>query len=256
MKTPITYYGGKQQLAKKILEIIPPHHIYTEPFCGGAAVFFRKPVSKVEVLNDTNQELINFYKVIQREFTALESEIAITLHSRNQHRQARAVYSNPDLFSDVKRAWAIWVLANEGFAGMLDGSFGYCRTGKTTKSIINKRDSFSYEYAIRLESVQLECTDAVRIINSRDTSETFHYCDPPYYNSDCGHYDGYSKDDFHNLLEVLSHIKGKFLLSSYPSPILDFYIKNNNWNSIPIKMGMSMSKGRNKTEVLTANYSI
>ena len=256
MKTPLTYYGGKQQLAKTIIERIPEHRIYCEPFCGGAAVFFRKPPSKVEILNDTNQELINFYKVSQRDFSALESEIAITLHSRDQHRKADVIYKNPDMFSDVKRAWAIWVLANEGFSGMLDGSFGYCRSGQTTKKIINKRDSFSYDYAVRLENVQIESTDAIRIIKSRDTDDTFHYCDPPYFNSDCGHYDGYSKEDFQVLLETLSNIKGRFLLSSYPSPILKEYTKKCKWSNLSIEMSMAMSKKKKKTEVLTANYPL
>ncbi|QZT36681.1 DNA adenine methylase [Halosquirtibacter xylanolyticus] len=43
--------------------------------------------------------------------------------------------------------------------------------------------------SIRLQNVQIECTDALRIINSRDQEEAFFYCDPPYFNSDCGHYD-------------------------------------------------------------------
>ena len=42
MKTPITYYGGKQKLANIILKMIPQHVLYAEPFIGGGAVFFRK----------------------------------------------------------------------------------------------------------------------------------------------------------------------------------------------------------------------
>jgi len=38
MKTPISYYGGKQALLKHILPLIPKHKLYTEAFCGGAAV--------------------------------------------------------------------------------------------------------------------------------------------------------------------------------------------------------------------------
>jgi len=63
LRTPITYYGGKQQLCSTILGLIPEHNLYCEPFCGGAAIFFGKKASHVEVLNDTNKELINFYKV-------------------------------------------------------------------------------------------------------------------------------------------------------------------------------------------------
>ena len=55
MKTPITYYGGKQTMLKYILPLIPTHSLYTEAFCGGAAVFFAKPPSDGEVINDLNQ---------------------------------------------------------------------------------------------------------------------------------------------------------------------------------------------------------
>ncbi len=57
MKTPLTYYGGKQQLAPAIVSIIPAHKIYVEPFVGGGAVFFAKTASAVEVINDINSEL-------------------------------------------------------------------------------------------------------------------------------------------------------------------------------------------------------
>ncbi len=68
MKTPITYYGGKQKLASTIVPLIPEHTLYNEPFAGGAAIMFAKEPSELEVLNDTNKELINFYKVLQQDF--------------------------------------------------------------------------------------------------------------------------------------------------------------------------------------------
>lgn len=123
MKTPISYYGGKQTLAPIILELIPEHKIYCEPFLGGAAVYFAKKPSKVEVINDTNSELINFYEVVKNDFSALEKEIAITLHSREKHRQAQVIYANPDMFDRIKRAWAVWMLANISYGCKLDGSF-------------------------------------------------------------------------------------------------------------------------------------
>ncbi len=241
--------------------MIPIHKIYCEPFIGGGAVFFSKELSQVEVINDTNKELINFYKVVQQDFVSLEKEIMITLHSRDLHRKAQVIYNNPDMFTDIKRAWALWTLATESFGAMLDGSFGYDRIGTTTKKINNKRDSFSYEYAVRLQNVQIECTDALRIIESRDTENTFFYCDPPYFNSDCGHYDGYTEEDFRMLLSLLSRIKGKFLLSSYPSKVLEEFIDKNNWNTQQMKMALCMGgtqrkQGKKKIEVLTANYPI
>lgn len=54
LKTPITYYGGKQMMCGKIVPLIPKHRLYCEPFAGGAAIYFAKEPSELEVLNDTN----------------------------------------------------------------------------------------------------------------------------------------------------------------------------------------------------------
>lgn len=263
MKTPISYYGGKQKLATTILKLIPQHKLYSEPFLGGAAIFFAKPPSSVEVINDTNKELINFYRMVQQEFVSLEKEIEITLHSHDLHRKAHVINGNPDMFSEIKRAWAVWVLSTQSFASKLDGNWGYdIAKNTTTKKVSNKRASFTQEYAIRLQNVQIECTDALRIIKSRDSKDSFFYCDPPYYNSNCAHYDGYTLDDYTRLLETLSKIKGKFLLSSYPSPVLKQFKAKFGWYQIEIKQKVSVANSNStkppkvKTEVLTANYPL
>ncbi len=259
MKTPISYYGGKQKLATTILQLIPEHTLYCEPFVGGGAVFFSKPSSVVEVLNDTNSELINFYKVVQNRFVDLEAMVRTTLHSRRLYTDATTVYSHPHLFDEVKRAWAVWVLSSQTFSSKLDGSWGYDKTQSgTTQKISNKRNSFTEQLAIRLQDVQLECADALYIIKSRDSEKSFIYADPPYFNSNCGHYDGYSETDFEDLLKILSEIKGKFLLSSYPSDLLTRYTKKFKWKTRSIEQSVSVNKGygKKKIEVLTANYSI
>lgn len=260
LRTPITYYGGKQKLLKTVLELIPDHHLYAEPFIGGGAIYWAKPSSEVEVINDTNRELINFYEVCKNEFIDLEKKVRISLHSRSLHSDAFVVNSNPHMFSRIERAWAIWVLASQSFSSKLDGTFGYDRkTNTTSKKIHNKREAFTERYSIRLQNTQIENTDALRIIRSRDTPTSFFYCDPPYFNSNCGHYDGYSKEDFTQLLETLSTIEGKFLLSSYPSDILKEFKHKFNWHERTFKQRVSVSltnKSKTKTEVMTANYPI
>lgn len=264
MKPPLTYYGGKQKLSKTITEIIPRHRIYCEPFFGGGAVFFAKEPSTIEVINDTNGELINFYRVAKTKFKKLQKEIQSTLYSRELHRQAaKAVLSFSKLFSDVKRAWAIWVLANQSYGSMIEtkSTWGYDKSNNTAaKRLCNKRNNFTAEYAKRLEKAQIENIDALIVIASRDAKDTFFYCDPPYFNSDCGHYNGYSEQDFENLLKLLSKIKGKFLLSSYPCKLVEKYAKQNKWFIKKIDMPLSIvakyKTGKRKTEVLTTNYQM
>jgi len=261
IRTPLSYYGGKQQLASRILGMIPEHGIYCEPFCGGAAIFFAKKPSKVEIINDTNGELINFYEVLRQEFPALEREIEITLHSRTQHRQAKVIYENPEMFNRIKRAWAVWVLANNSYSSKLNGSFGYDRTGSTSKKVANKRARFAAGFTTRLQMVQIECCDALRIIGSRDTPETFFYIDPPYVGTDQGHYDGYTQMDFDALLQKLESLQGKFLLSSFRNASLAAFTKKMGWHTVEVRLSSPMTHGqgrspRGKVEVLTANYPI
>lgn len=259
--TPISYYGGKQKLVPHIIPLFPKHNLYAEPFVGGGAVFWSKPPSHVEVINDTNRELINFYEICQNEFVELEKMVRISLHSRSYHRDAKVINENPHMFSRLKRAWAIWVLAQQSFSAMLDGSWGYDISKNTTsKKIARKRADFTEKYAIRLQNVQIECTDALRIIKSRDNKDAFFYCDPPYYNSDCGHYDGYTLEDFEMLLKTLSNVEGKFMLSSYPSDILSQYTSEFGWFTKSMEQSVSVAnktdKRKTKVEVMTANYDL
>jgi DNA adenine methylase len=166
------------------------------------------------------------------------------------------------MFSELKRAWALWVLSSQSFAAQLDSSWGFDKSkNRTAKKIKNARDSFTEVLAIRLQNVSIECADACYIIHSRDSAETFFYCDPSYYNANMGHYDGYSLADYKELLNTLSKIKGKFLLSSYPSEILDEYTCKHGWYTKTFDMRISVNakmgaKNQRKTEVLTANYPI
>lgn len=259
IKPPLTYYGGKQKLSAIIVEKIPPHNLYCEPFAGGAAVFFAKPPSHVEVINDTNSELINFYKVCKSQFAELQKAINETLHSREAHRWAKTVNDNPGHFDTVKRAWAIWVLAEQSYCSKLNGTFGYSLTKPNiSRKLANKCKAFTNILTARLRTTQIECADALYVIKSRDTPESFFYCDPPYFNSDCGHYKGYKESDFKELLLTLSKIKGKFLLSSYPSPLLQSFSKKQGWHVWTKESGTSVNAKsgylKRKVEVLTGNY--
>lgn len=258
IKPPFSYYGGKQKMFKYIEPIIPKHTTYVEAFAGSASIFWMKKPSNLEILNDTNREMMNFYEVVKHDFVSLQKEIEISLHSRDLHRDAFTVYENPHLFTPLKRAWAIWVLGAQGFGGMLSSSWGRDKKqNKAVKTVASKRECFTVDYSIRLQHVTLESRDAIRVIKTTDYNDAFFYVDPPYYNADMGHYDGYTIEDFRMLLEALSGIEGKFLLSSYPSKLLSECISRYGWHSFELEMNVAVSnRGKRKVEVLTANYPI
>lgn len=69
-------------MIKDILPLIPEHNTYTEAFAGGAAVLFAKDPARINVINDLNGEIVNFYRTVVTDFDALKAEIMQTLHSR------------------------------------------------------------------------------------------------------------------------------------------------------------------------------
>ena len=61
IKAPVAYMGGKQKLARKIAELLPPSQLYIEPFCDMCSVFLaREPVSKTNVLNDKEKRVVHY----------------------------------------------------------------------------------------------------------------------------------------------------------------------------------------------------
>lgn len=261
-KTPISYYGGKQNMLRHILPVIPNHQIYTEAFFGGGAVFFAKEPATSEIINDANAMVINFYKVVQADFLSLKAKIEATLFSRATYTVALTIYKMPHLFTELQQAWAFYIATNMGFSSKI-GSWGFDKYGKRIKSFLNRKLNFDESICDRLEHTQIECADAVRVITTYDCEDAFHYIDPPYIDTHMGHYGGYTREDYKQLLETLSTLKGKFLLSGFPNDILVEYLQKNQWHIQSFEKLKTASKATlgkprtaKKTEVLVANYPL
>lgn len=260
MKTPISYYGGKQRLVPEILPLIPKHTQYVEPFCGGAAVFWAKQPSPREVINDLDGRVVNFYRVLQTRYDELRLAIQSTLHSEKEYRLSASVLQD-ELADEVDRAWAFWVQTNMSFGMKLFAGFAFGNDGSFPNRINNKREEFCQtNYVQRIQGCQVFSRDAVELIKLKDSPTTFFYIDPPYVSSECGHYKGYTSADFQRLLDTLAGIQGKFLLSSYPEPELLAARAAYGWQTKDIEAVVAVSgkrEGRkNKTECLTYNYSL
>ena len=261
MRTPITYYGGKQSMLNEIIPMIPIHKIYCEPFFGGGAVFFAKQLSYLEVINDTNDHLITFYEVMRDRFDELNEMIQDTLHSEAVHLVARDIYHNRIEASKVQIAWAFWVITNMSFAGSIYGGWKWCNgsAGSHSGRYMRKRRTDFLLLRSRLKDVQISKKDALEVIQKRDTPKTFFYLDPPYPGANQAHYYGYSMKQFVELLTNLSTLQGKFILSNFPSQTLKWFIIKNGWNYRIFKKQNKVSNlntPRYKYEVLVWNYEI
>ena len=203
--------------------------------------------------------MINFYRCCKSNFDPLNRLVQSTPHSRKIHREARYILKNASRYNELCKAWGFWVQTAMSFGSVMFGGYAYERRGNgTIKRFINKKLQFTREISERLRGVIIKCTDALKVIENRDAEDVFFYIDPPYFNSDMGFYKGYTKKDFTNLLKLLEKVKGKFLLSSYPSKVLGQYTKKNRWftHSIKKSVAVTYQTSKEKIEVLTANYNI
>lgn len=258
MKTPISYYGGKQTMLKHILPLIPEHRIYTEAFCGGAAVLFAKRPAEAEIINDINMEITNFYWCAQSYYSDLKQEIDKTLHSRDMHTHVAHINAYPQFFSPAQRAWAVWTLCKMSFASMMDGTFGYDFGGMMPKKLRNAKDEFTEQLCARLDRVTIENRNALDVIACYDAPDAFHFVDPPYVNSDCGHYEGvFSEQNLEQLLKLLETVKGKFMLTMFPFDMIDRFAQKNRWEIHRIERTISASKKsrRKQEEWIVVNYT-
>lgn len=265
MKTPITYYGGKQQLVPTILPMIPSHRLYVEPYFGGGAVFFAKNPSFLEVINDINGNLITFYYVVKQQllFDHLYERVQETLHSEALYKKAKRIFfrTDPMVDSQVDIAWATWVMTNISYSGSPVGGWKWDNgtAGSHTGIVMQHyREQFTRKLHERLQNVQISQRDAIEVIKQRDTADTFFYLDPPYPGCNQKHYKGFTDKNLEELLVVLENIKGKFLLSNYARDVLVEKAQTNEWNvfrkDMPLRVANFYGNSKRKTEILVCNY--
>jgi DNA adenine methylase len=228
MSPLVSYYGGKQRMASKIVPIVEsiPHTVYVEPFCGGAAILFAKPVKHTyngsdyrEVLNDTSDLLINLYRVAKLQSEELIKLIDATLYSESAHQKAITICKNPSDYTDLDKAWACYINLYCSFANGLNKGWAFSSYSENKAiTFYNKKQQLAKTIK-RLDKVYISCQDALDCIDRWDCPDALFYCDPPYPETHQGHYKGYSLDDYSRLCEKLSGIEGKYILSNYPQSI-------------------------------------
>jgi DNA adenine methylase len=232
LKPPLKWHGGKYYLAAKIVAMMPPHQQYVEPFFGGGTVLLAKdPANIGEIVNDLNGDLTNFWRVLQDEglFGRFHRYIQAVPFSETEWRDAHKRLSNTT--DPVERAAAFYIECRQSHAGRRVGfapiTKSRLRQGMNEQAAawMTAVDGLPTIHA-RLRRVTILNRDALKVIEQLDTPDTLFYLDPPYLHttrSTTGEYgeQEMSVEQHTDLLDLLLDVKGKVMLSGYPSPLYD-----------------------------------
>ena len=205
----VRWPGGKRRHLKKLLPLILPHVCYVEVFAGGLAVLLAKDRSPVEIVNDTNRDLVALYRCAQFHLDALIQETEWQLASRINFKD----FPENRGLTDLQRATRFFVSNLTSFAG--DGkSFGVAKTDGGGVAL-NRQRIVDRLTALRqrMDRVVVECLDWKRCVTLYDSADTFFFFDPPYLNAKINAYAGWTEEQMRELRDVLQTIKGKWLVT-------------------------------------------
>lgn len=185
LRSPIPYFGGKAGMVGKLLPLFPTHNTYVEAFGGGGSLLISKEPSPVEVYNDLDSDLVNFFQVLRdpKLFPDFYNRAWLSPYSREEFEYCRDhMNDNPD---PVERARRYFVTARFSFSGVIGNSFSFSVTASSS-GMIQKANSYRNVLCIlpliteRLSRVEIEQRDFRWILKTYDTEHTFFYLDPPY----------------------------------------------------------------------------
>lgn len=254
MKSFIGWIGGKSHLKNQIIPLIPTDCDRYIEVCGGAGwVLFGKEKIKgqMEVFNDIDGDLINLYKQIKNNCSALQNELD-WMQSRELFKTYRYEIENEVPLTDIQRA--------ARYLYLIKCSFGSNRNSFATsiKRIYNIVDELPI-YKERLKEVIIENRDFENLIKTYDRSSAVFYIDPPYVASE-GYYNkkyvNFGMDDHKRLNSILKGIKGRFMLSYNACDFVCENYKNFNIKYVS-RNNLLPAKSESRTEykeVIITNY--
>jgi DNA adenine methylase len=263
LNSPFKWVGGKSRLRKYVIELLPEHTCYLELFAGAAWVLFGKPLSNVEIINDIDQDLVTFFRVVREKPEELIASFDWELASRAEFERLAELDASE--LTDIQRAHRFYYLIMAGWGGELhyprfqtsitDGGHGNRLIGALTT--LRQRLEPVHD---RLRTVIIENLDWQRCFERYDRSGTVMYIDPPYPGNKCNYaHNMRGWPEHHLLADRLKNAKCQWILSSYDIPEMHALFSDYFILAVQSASGMSAEKnGTSRTlnrELLITNYA-
>jgi DNA adenine methylase len=251
MAGPLSYIGGKNRLAKRLIEIFPEHTTYVEAFAGSAQVFFHKEPSAVEVLNDLDGEIVNFYRVCQRHYEELLRYLRFWVVSRKWFDLLKR--SDPETLTDIERAARYLYLLRNCFASLVRNPVYHRNVVQPPSFNLENLPELIENAHKRLLRVQIECEPYEEVMRHFDRPTTLFYLDPPYWGRNLYRHN-FGEADFEKLAGQLKQIRGKFVLSLNDVPEVRKLFRDFHIEGVELHYTSQKAAGRRYKEVVITNF--
>ncbi len=225
VKKPFPWYGGKEQLAPLLVSLFPRHTAYVEVFGGSGAVLFAKDPSPLEVFNDLDSGVVNFFQVLRNPLQAeqLTHLLSLTPYAYEEYHDCLKHWRSEADPVEKARQW---------YCGVVQSMNSSIRnTGWSHTKIPGSNPAKRWLPGIahlsdcmgRLAHVQIDHRDFAAVLQSYDSEGTCFYIDPPYVvetrrKGGCYHHE-MSTEDHERLLTRLLALQGMVVLSGYDHPL-------------------------------------
>lgn len=261
MRNVLKYPGSKWRIANQLVNLIPPHHTYVEPFFGSGAVFFRKSPSDIETINDLDGEVTNLFRCIQRDPERLSRMIMTTPFSREEYDRQFEITEGGMCVDSYQRATGFLIRCWQGHGFRTNGyKVGWKNDVQGRERMYAlwnwyRLPDWVIEVAERLRMVQIENRPALEVIKRFNYDNVFMYLDPPYLLSvrTAKQYKCEMDDiDHKELLETLLKSQAKIMISGYTTELYDTMLGS--WKRKELVSHAEM--GSPRTEVIWMNYEM
>ena len=248
------YYGGKNSHLNWLLPLLPQTDIFVEPFGGSMAVLLNRKPSKVEVYNDINKEVVNFFRILREKPEELIEQIALTPYSRKEFENcltstndpvesARRFYTKTkQSYLSLGQSWQRSKIIRSGVSQQIN---------RWASGIIGLVDIVD-----RLLNIIIECKDAFDIIKTFDSPETTFYLDPTYLEDTRTAPKAYRNEmttkKHRDLLRLILKLEGKVAISGYNSDLYSSALSE--WFKYEDSQKSLAGKRGDRQEILWTNY--
>ena len=234
----LRYYGGKHRLATWVIAHFPGHLNYVEPCGGAASVLLQKPRSPLELYNDLDGNVVNFFRVLRDRSEELISTIRLTPWARAEYESCLDVGQG----DDVERARKFYVRASMSFNGAVSDNTRTYGWRHSTHYNLRQPPSFDMinnsldVIASRLMGVQIESRDYQDVVRRFDSTETLIYFDPPYVQSHRtqGFFYLHDWQDEQHIAgaELMRNCAGFVVVSGYACPLYAELYEAHGWHRV------------------------